>query len=68
MKKNFIQSMNKVISSSHQRMKCSREVVSKHHLASDGCVADLFKMLTYSLCMLRFFIGLRLALERDLAF
>ena len=48
----------------------SSEMVSKPHLASDSCVADLFKMLTYSQCMLeqRFFIGLRLAFERDLRF
>jgi len=26
----------------------SSEMVSKPHLASDSCVADLFKMLTYS--------------------
>jgi hypothetical protein len=44
------------------------EVISKPHLSSDSCVAALFKMLTYSPCMLRFFIGLRLALERDLTF
>jgi hypothetical protein len=44
------------------------EVASKHYLAYDSCVANLFKMLTYSQCMLRFFIGLRLALERNLTF
>jgi hypothetical protein len=43
-------------------------VVSKPHLSSDSCVADLFKMLTYCHVLLRFFIGLRLALERDLTF
>jgi hypothetical protein len=29
-------------------MGISLEVVSKPHLSSDSCVADLFKMLTYS--------------------
>jgi hypothetical protein len=44
----------------------SLEAISKPHLAPDGCVEGLFKMLTYSPCMLRFIIGPRLALERDL--
>jgi hypothetical protein len=42
------------------------EAISKPHLSPDGCVEGLFKMLTYSPCMLRFIIGPRLALERDL--
>ncbi len=47
----------------------SLEIISKPHLSPDGCVEGLFKMLTYSPpCMLRFIIGLRLALERDLRF
>ncbi len=44
------------------------EAVSKPHLRPNGCVASLFKMLTYSPCMLRFFIGFRLALKRHLRF
>jgi len=39
---------------------------SELHLAADCCVEDLFKMLTYYPCMLRLFIGPRLALGRDL--
>ncbi len=44
------------------------EAISKPHLAPDGCVEGLFKMLTYFPCMLRFIIGPRLVLERDLRF
>jgi len=38
------------------------EAISKPRLRPDSCVASLFKMLTFSI-MLRFFIGLRLALK-----
>jgi hypothetical protein len=44
------------------------EVVSKPHLMSDSCVADLFLWLIPPAAGLRFFIGLRLALEHDLKF
>jgi hypothetical protein len=44
------------------------EAASKPHLASDSCVADLFRWLIPPAAGLRFFIGLRLALERDLRF
>ena len=44
------------------------EAISMPHLAPDGSVEGLFKMLTYFPCMLRFIIGPRLALERDLKF
>ena len=43
-------------------------MVSKPHLMSDSCVADLFKMLIPPGAGLRFFIGLRLAIENDLRF
>jgi hypothetical protein len=35
------------------------------HLTLNSCVTDLLKMLTYLACMLRFFVGRCLALERD---
>jgi hypothetical protein len=44
------------------------EAISKIHLTPNYGVADLLKMLTYSLCMLRFFVGPRLILECNLHF
>jgi hypothetical protein len=46
------------------------EAISKPYLTPDGYVENLSKMLTYShvYCMLRFFIGPRLAIEGDLRF
>ncbi len=38
------------------------------HLTPNSCVVSLLKMLTYFLCMLRFCVGSRLALGRDLLF
>jgi hypothetical protein len=38
------------------------------HLTLNNGVTDLFKMLTYSICMLRFFVRRCLAIERDLLF
>ena len=44
------------------------EVVPKPLLTPNSCVVGFFKMLTYQLSMLCFFISLRLALERDQRF
>ena len=44
------------------------QATSKMCLTSNDSVASLFKMLTYSPCMLRFFIGYRIVLERGLHF
>jgi hypothetical protein len=44
------------------------EVAKKPHPVSDSCVADLFRNAHKLKCMLRFFIGLRLALEHALRF
>jgi len=50
-------------------MSPSLEVVSKLHPMSDSCVVDLLKILLIPpQAGLRFFIGLRLALEHDLGF
>jgi hypothetical protein len=38
----------------------------KTYLRPDGCVKTLLKILTYQIRMLRFFVGLCLALEPDL--
>jgi hypothetical protein len=46
----------------------SLQATSKTHLTPNYGVASLFKMLTYSPCMLRFFIDSRLVLERNLHF
>ena len=46
----------------------SLQTTSKTHLTPNYGVASLFKMLTYSPCMLRFFIDSRLVLERNLHF
>jgi hypothetical protein len=43
----------------------SLEAISKPRLRPDRFVTSFFKMLTYSKCMLRFFIGLRLAPRPD---
>jgi len=44
------------------------EPVSKMHLTPNSCVVSLLKMLTYYLRMLRFCVGSRLDLGRDLLF
>jgi hypothetical protein len=46
----------------------SLQAISKKHLTPNYGVVSLFKMLTYFPCMLRFFIGSRLVLERHLRF
>jgi hypothetical protein len=44
------------------------QAISKIHLTPNYGIVRLFKMLTYSPCMLRFFIGSRRVLERNLHF
>ena len=53
----------------YENHKCSflSEPISKMHLTPNSCVVSLLKMLTYER-MLRFCVGSRLALERDLPF